>query len=40
VEAYRIEVDVVHEDRFMHEDIEKSIHFIQTLHLDNEVIFD
>jgi histidine ammonia-lyase len=40
VEAYRIEVDVVHEDRFMHEDIEKSIHFMQTLHLDNEVIFD
>ena len=39
VEAYRIEVDVVHEDRFMHEDIEKSIHFIQTLHLDNEVVF-
>lgn len=39
VEAYRIEVDVVHEDRFMHEDIEKSIHFIQTLRLDNEVVF-
>lgn len=39
VEAYRQEVDVVHEDRFMHEDIEKSIHFLKTLQLDNEVVF-
>lgn len=40
IEAYRQEVDVVHEDRFMHEDIEKSIHFLKTLQLDNEVVFD
>jgi histidine ammonia-lyase len=40
IEAYRVEVDVVHEDRFMHDDIERTIQFIKSLSLDNEVVFD
>ncbi|NQX85936.1 MAG: histidine ammonia-lyase [Flavobacteriaceae bacterium] len=39
LEAYRDEVTIVHEDRFMHEDIKNTIRFIQNLHVDNELVF-
>ncbi len=40
LESYRKEVSMVHEDRFMHEDIDCTIKFIKGLSVDNEVIFN
>ena len=33
------EVSFVKEDKFLHEDIVKSISFLQTVNIDNEVLF-
>jgi histidine ammonia-lyase len=39
IERFRLEVPQVSSDRIFHEDIEKSIKFIQNLKLDNDVLF-
>jgi histidine ammonia-lyase len=38
--SFRSEIPKVTEDRVLHNDIEKAIKFIQTLELENEVLFD
>jgi histidine ammonia-lyase len=38
--SFRTEIPKVIEDRVLHNDIEKAIKFIQTLELENEVLFD
>ena len=38
--SFRSEIPKVIEDRVLHNDIEKAIKFIQTLELENEVLFD
>ena len=40
IQSYRNEVSFVKEDKFMHEDIMKSIDFLQSLKIDNEIIFN
>jgi histidine ammonia-lyase len=37
--SFRSEIPKVTEDRVLHNDIEKAIKFIQTLELENEVLF-
>jgi len=39
LEAYKKEVSFIKEDKFLHEDIMKSITFLQTVNIDNEVLF-
>ena len=38
--SFRSEIPKVIEDRVLHNDIEKAIKFIQTLELENELLFD
>jgi len=40
LEAYKKEVSFIKEDKFLHEDIMKSISFIQMVNIDNEVLFN
>jgi len=40
IESYRQEVAFVKEDKFMHEDIMNSISFLQSLVIDNELLFN
>ncbi|PTM08564.1 MAG: histidine ammonia-lyase [Bacteroidetes bacterium] len=39
LEAYKSEVSFVKEDRFLHDDIIKSISFLQSVNIDNETLF-
>lgn len=39
LKAYRNEVSFIKEDKFLHEDIMASISFLQTVNIDNEVLF-
>ena len=39
VMTYKEEVSFIKEDKFLHEDIIKSISFLQTVNIDNEVLF-
>ena len=40
ISSFRVEIPKVTEDRVLHNDIEKSIQFIQTLELENDLLFD
>ena len=40
LQAFRNEVPFVEKDKFLHEDINKAIKFLQGLNVDNELLFD